>query len=238
MRALLVITLLALLHPAGASAASVKLLDCTTALEAADRSATFEARMRAVPGTAQMQLKFTLQAREPAEEWRRVAGPRLDRWIASDPGVRRYTFAKRVENLPAPAAYRVVVRFRWLGADGEILLRARETSATCRQPDLRPDLVVERVELQPAADPGSRRYVVPVRNDGRTAAGPFTVTLQSGDAVREDVTVDGLAPGERRVVVFEAPHCGGAPLVVTVDAAQAVDERDEADNVLQAACPL
>jgi hypothetical protein len=151
--------------------------------------------------------------------------------------VSRYSYAKTVVNLAAPAAYRMVVRFRRLDADGEVLTRTREVSRVCRQPDMRPDLEAERIEVLPALQPDRRRYVVTVRNGGRTAAGAFVVALQIGDEPPAELTVAGLAPGERRSLLFAGPACAeGAPPVVTVDSTQVVDEHDEDDNVLVSPC--
>jgi hypothetical protein len=222
---------------AAADGAGVKLLDCVPALEPQDRLAMFEARIAARRGSERMQLRFTLQVREPALEWRRVVAPGLDQWLTSDQGVRRYSYAKIVQNLSAPAAYRMVVRFRWLDADGDVLARSRSTSRPCRQPDMRPDIAAPQIEVGPAFAPESRRYAVTVRNGGRTAAGPFAVALAVGGTAPARLTVAGLEPGERRTVVLTGPACAaGEPLTVTVDPDDAVDERDEEDNVLVAAC--
>ena len=130
-RALLICALILCAFPAAASAASVKLLDCTPQ----DRAATFEARVNARSGSERMQLRFTLQVREGAlDAWRRVAAGGFDEWLTSAADVGRYSYTKMVRNLSAPAAYRMVVRFRWLDADGAVLRRAWDTSAPCRQP--------------------------------------------------------------------------------------------------------
>jgi len=174
-RALLLMTLFVLAFPAAAAAdgASVKLLDCVPALEPQDRMAMFEGRMTPRRGSERMQLRFTLQVREPAVEWRRVVAPGLDQWLTSNPGVRRYSYAKTVQNLAAPAAYRMVMRFRWLDAAGAVMARSRATSRACRQPDLRPELEALAVEVSPAVAPDRRRFAITVRNRGRIAAGPF-----------------------------------------------------------------
>lgn len=217
---------------AAADAASVKLLACVPALEGKDRSATFEARMRPASGSERMQVRFTLQVDEGVlGGWRRVAAPGLDQWLTSDPGVVRYSYSKTVQNLSAPAAYRMVVRFRWLDADSDLLARSRSTSRVCRQPDMRPDLAAMRID---AVDGG---YAVTLRNAGRTAAGAFAVTLRAGERQLEPLTVAGLAAGEWTVLTFAGPACSpGEPLTATVDAGDAVDERDEDDNGLAATC--
>jgi CARDB len=231
-RALLLSLLILCGFPAAASAESVKLLACVPALEGKDRAATFEARVRPARGSERMQVRFTLQVdKDLLGGWRRVAAAGLDEWLTSDPGVIRYSYAKTVQNLSAPAAYRMVVRFRWLDDEGEVLARSRVTSRVCRQPDMRPDLAAERIE---AVEGG---HAVTLRNAGRSAAGAFAVTLRVGDEQLQPLTVPGLAAGERTVLTFAGPACArGAALTATVDAEQAVDERDEDDDVLVATC--
>jgi hypothetical protein len=222
---------------ANARAASVKLLGCVPALEPADRTATFEARMRASAASDRMQLRFTLQTRVGvAVNWRRVVADGLGEWLTSAPLVSRYSYAKTVENLADHASYRMLVRFRWLDADGEVIGHARAVSRACRQPDMRPDLRPTRIEDVRAAD-GAASYHVTVRNAGRTAAGPFDVGLSVGGVVLAPLTLAGLEPGATGTVVFGGPPCApGAPLVATADVAASVDERDERSNVLVTTC--
>jgi hypothetical protein len=231
-RALLICALVLLGSPAAADAASVKLVECTPALAADARSATFEARMHAARGSERMQLRFTLQVSEGAlPGWRRVVADGLGRWQTSYPGVRRYSYAKTVRNLSAPASYRTVVRFRWLDEDGDVLMRSRATSRTCRQPDMRPELAAEEIV------PVEGGYEVAVHNGGRSDAGPFSVALAIGEHAFEPVAGDGVPARERRGVSLNAPPCRpGEPLTATVDAEDSVDERDEDDNLLVALC--
>jgi CARDB len=237
MRRALLTLVVFLAFPGAAQAASVRVTDCVPALDPEERTATFEARMRSVRDSERMQVRFALQAREDElHPWRRVVAEGFDTWLTSMPDVRRYSYAKTVVNLSAPAAYRTVVRFRWLDLDGAVVKSAREVSASCRQPDMRPNLVPRRVDVLPGPDADTRSYAVTVRNDGRSDADPFTATFQARDL--GTLAVLGLAPGAQRVVTFVAPPCtAGAPLTVTLDPDEAVDERDEDDNVLIAPCP-
>src|SRR5215217_1529311 len=135
------------------AAAGVKLLGCVPAVESADRTATFEARMRASAASYRMQLRFTLQTRVGAAvSWRRVVADGLGEWLTSAPLVSRYSYAKTVENLADHTSYRMLVRFRWLDADGEVIGRARAVSRACRQRDMRPDLRPTRIEAVPVAE--------------------------------------------------------------------------------------
>jgi hypothetical protein len=239
MRRVLLITLLALAFPAAASAATVKTVACTPALAPAARGATFAARMKAVKGSARMQLRFTLQVRaDGATSWRRVSAAGFDTWLSSQPGVRRYSYTRTIQNLTAPADYRTTVRFRWLDAGGDPLRTARDTSSGCRQPDLRPDLEIAGVDVAPAVRADQRRYTVTVRNAGRSDAAAFDLGLRVGDVELGPLPVFGLGAGARRDVTVTGPACtpDAAP-VVTADAGAAIDERDEDDNVLAAACP-
>ncbi len=238
MRRVLLLTLLALAFPAAAHAASVKTVGCTPALDGAARGATFEARMKAVKATERMQVRFTLQVRDDGEtSWRRVAATGFDTWLSSQAGVRRYSYTRTIQNLAAPAVYRTTVRFRWLDADGATLRSRRDTSGWCRQPDLRPDLEVTAVDVLPAPRADRRRYTVTVRNAGRTAAAAFDLGLRVGAEELGPLPVFGLAAGASRSVTVTGPPCtpDAAPLA-TADAGAAIDERDEDDNVLAAAC--
>ena len=48
-----------------------------------------------------------------------------------------------------PANYRVVVDFRWRDRAGKTMRTERAISPVCKQPDLRPDLVVRNVRRGP-----------------------------------------------------------------------------------------
>jgi hypothetical protein len=219
--------------------AKVVLTSCTTGLAASDRTVVYEGRMRRVTGTRTMQMRFALQARAPAaKHWSGVKGPGLGVWVTSDKGVARYSFTKRIENLGAPASYRVIVRFRWLDARGRRIDSDELTSKPCREPDLRPDLAARRIDVQRIGDPARRRYVVVVRNDGATAAGGFDVglTLPTGALAPEHV-VD-LGSGASTLVTFVGPRCeAGDTLTAVVDTGGLVDEADEDDDTLAVPCP-
>ena len=235
------IVLLALLAPASATATTpkVRLIDCEPALEQAQRFAVFEGRMGSVAGARRLQMRFTLQVRDAdTPRWHAVAAPGFGRWVSSNPGVSRYVYTKRVENLVAPASYRALVRFRWLGTDGRRLASRLATSPACGQPDLRPNLRPLDIMARPAPGPGTTRYAIPVVNRGRSPAGGVELALTVGGQVLPLQIVEQLEAGERRVVSVEGPSCKpGSELTVDVDPSGAVDERDEADNRLTLPCP-
>lgn len=243
-RWLIVLLVLALPSPAAAQTrvprnASVLLADCRTSLQQSQRAATFVGRMRMRGPAQKLQMRFTLQTRAGSESrWQRVAAPGWDVWVTSDPGVRAYTYEKRVENLAAPAQYRAVVRFRWRNALGRVVRTVRMGSPVCRQTDLRPDLRPLRLLVDARPDSTAARYMVPVVNLGRTASGPFILVVTVDGIDEPGQAVPSLAPGERRVVELAGRRCtpGAGGLYVRVDGAGQVDERNEADNSLARPC--
>ena len=233
--------LVSVLAPAAASAAPVgnaRLLACGSALDPVDRIATFEGRMRTVRGATRLQMRFTLQTRGKGQAgWDALPAPGFGKWLSSDTGVGRYVYTKRVVALFAPASYRTLVRFRWIGRGGRRIASDRATSPTCRQADLRPNLRPLAIDSRRGADPGHARYVVPVVNRGTTAAGPFDVVVTVDGTTLPPALTPGLEPGERALVEVEGPPCtAGSLLTVDVDPTGAVDERAEADNRLAVTC--
>ncbi len=196
-------------------------------------AAEFEARMETVPGAARMKMRFTLQARAPGRRsWRRVAAEGWGEWSSANPGVTRYSYARRVEDLIGPARYRVLVRFRWLDASGATIARDSDRSRSCRQPDLRPDL--ELLDLWTAGD---GRYLALVGNTGRGEAEDFDVALTVGEEELEPVTVDRLGAHRERVVELSGPVCEpDSELTAEADPDDLVEERSEADNALTVTC--
>lgn len=246
MKTALATALLALLLAAPAAAAPrpapsavARVTECISALAAPERHMVTEARMRTLPRAARLAVRFDLEARTPGRpRFLALKAPGFGVWNVARPAPRQYVYAKRVENLAAPAGYRMVVRFRWYDARGRRLASARRVSAVCEQPDLRPDLIPLRVDVEPGAAGDARRYVVPVRNTGRTAAGAFAVSLTVAGRALAPQAVPELAPGERVSLTWTAPVCApGSTIAVRVDADGAVDESDEADDALVRGCP-
>lgn len=217
--------------PAGAKPrASVDVTACRGSLDPELRVAAFEGAMRQVPGGERMEMRFTLRERPAAQRWRSLDAEGWDAWVGSDPGVVEYHYTRQVAGLAAPAAYRTVVRFRWLDAAGAVLARRKVTSEVCRQHDLRPDLHVAEAAFRDGA------WRVRLRNEGRTAAGPSTLVVQVG-AVEREVLVRSVKAGQDRTIDVLAPPCrAGQSLRAAADAEGAVDERDEGDNVLSRGC--
>ena len=237
--------LVALVLPGAASAAvpkyarGVTLTACERGAGDQGGAAVFEARMRSLPRTARMQLRYTLQVRTPdRNRYVALAAPGFGTWLGPSAGTARYVYTKRVENLLAPGSYRVKVRFRWLSASGGVLRRAKVISAACRQPDPRPNLTVRSLGVQAGSSEGRDRYVAFVRNTGRSTAGPSSLELTVAGTLLGSAPVDELAPGEGMLVSLEGPACSTGDMIeAEADADEAVDERNEDDNRLSRTCP-
>jgi hypothetical protein len=228
---LTVLLAVAALLPATASAASktasVKVLECDT--DAA--SATFESTMRTVVGASRMQVSFALQARADTGRWAAVKVPGFNRWLSARSGRSTFVYDKTIDGLAAPGEYRVVVRFRWRDAAGELVQSARRTSRACEQPDPRPDLRPVALERTPAG------WVLTVTNAGAGDAEPGYATLAAGGALLEGA-VPALAPGDDTGVYFTTPPCRpGETLTATVDPEDDLEEADEAGNAISVTCP-
>jgi hypothetical protein len=147
---------------AGGAAATVE--QCVTTGEQTDRSATFSAEMTAVAGTARMAMRIEVQERMPGEElFHAVSAPGLGVWRGSAPGVKIYQYVKQVTNLSSPAAYRALVRFRWLNDKGYVIRRAERHTLQCVQPASLP--------VTPPVTPGA-----PITPGGSTAGGSASST--------------------------------------------------------------
>ena len=217
-----------------------RLAACRTGPEAADRSATFTAGMRAVAGTRRMWMRFQLlQRTPPGTAFLPVRVDTWGRWQRSEPGRPGFIYTKRVEGLLAPAAYRAVVRFRWYGRGGRLLRSARRVTRACRQPDPRPNLRAGRLIAEAAPEPGAAIYRLVVANDGRGPAGPFDVVLTANELPQPPARLGGPAPGGAEVAAIVGPRCAaGSTVRIELDAASEVDEADEHDNVVDRPCPF
>jgi CARDB protein len=186
-------------------------------------------------------MRFDLFRHAPGSfAFKRVAAPGLGVWKRADAGVGRLRFKQKVENLTAPAAYRAVVSFRWINANGRVFARAQHVTPTCQQPDLRPNLRIGRITGLRTADRSIATYDVTVRNDGLSAARAFDVSLSVGGVpVVPTKTIGLLRAGLRVTLQFTGQRCTGTePIVATADAGGAVAESNETDNGLTVACPI
>jgi hypothetical protein len=192
----------------------------------ANRYAIFASQMTSIPQTNTMAVNFQLQERSGrAVPFAAVSAPGFGVWVSSQPGVGIYTSDHEVTALPAPAAFRVLVRARWFDRRHHVIRRAMRLSPVCVQPLLTPDLAIGALTRAPGAQPATVSYSVVVRNAGPAAAGPFQVSLSVGGVALPNVTVTGLAGGATQLVTFVGPRCAaGSTLTAIADPSGAVTE--------------
>jgi hypothetical protein len=124
---------------------SASLEQCTPSAVPAARSATFTGEMVATPATQRMAMRIELLEHVHGEPgYSPVSAPGLGVWRRSEAGVKLYRYVKQITNLQAPAVYRAIVHFRWLGEKGRVIKRAEARTARCVQPLLSPPLAGER----------------------------------------------------------------------------------------------
>lgn len=219
---------------------------CQTGMDPASRAVSVTTVMRPLPGTRRMALRFQLLwSHRQTGPFRPVRGGDLGSWIApanstlgQQPGD-VWILNKQVVDLAAPARYRFRVQFRWTGAHRRVLRTMSRTTGVCRQPELRPDLMVRRVSVTPTATAGVYAYNVVVANRGASAAGPFEVWFSpGGGAARQSRTVLGLAAHRGTTLRFLAGACSSvSPPTVTVDPSGQIDDFNRANNRLSVMCP-
>jgi hypothetical protein len=229
------------------SAATLDRFLCQAALEPAQREISVQAVMRPVTGTQRMVMRVELLQRTksggPVTEvsggdlgaWRTPSNPTLgqrpkDIWNVEHP----------VIGLSAPASYRFRVTFRWTGSHGKVLAKVQRYSRWCAQPELRPDLLVQSITIEPIPNqPAADRYIAVIRNQGASAAGPFEVLFTpSGPSSVQVHTITLLPAHARRQVTFIGPACAvaGAP-TISVDPGDQVADLNRSNNSLTATCP-
>ena len=216
---------------------------CVTALDPPSRAMSVTAVMRPLTGTSKLQIKFQLYSRSSSTHpCTRVKGGDLNRWVApSDPTLGRrsadvWTVIKQVVDLKAPATYRMRAIFRWLGPHDRVLGTMVRASASCYQPELRPDLQVKTISVEAVpGDTNANAYIAVIRNRGATAAGPFQVQFIDGSVVKSH-SVTGLPAHSTIHQRFLGPLCTSGPASVTADPVDAVDDYDHANNSLSVTC--
>jgi CARDB len=241
----LIVALLALAAPAVAHAQQpplrAKLTACSSGPLATDRVAAFTGSMPAIKGTRRMWMRFDVLSHPGSTTaFAPLKVPGLGVWQKSAPGrPGGFVFTQRVQGLVAPGAYKAVVRFRWYGNRGRLLRTATRETATCKQPDQRPDLQVARLTAVPGPGAAQATYALQVVNAGHGPAGPFDVLLSVSGPDRPAQRVTGLDPGDSTTLLFAAPRCApGSTVRIAVDARGEIGEVDERDDVVERTCPL
>jgi hypothetical protein len=115
--------------------AAATLEQCVTSGEQAERAATFQGEMTTIPGSAKMEMRVDVLERTPDEfAFHYVTFPGLGVWRTAAPGVKIYKYLKQVTNLSAPAAYRALIRYRWLNAKGKLMKALELRTPRCVEP--------------------------------------------------------------------------------------------------------
>jgi hypothetical protein len=212
-----------------------KVLECKSGDSSDTRTATFLGRMKTIPGTDRMLMRFTLMERFGDEKLHPLAIPELRAWRSAKPGIKDFRYKQTVTALQGGGEYRASVDFRWLDADGNLLRKAHRLSGPCRQQGDLPNLKVGTPSAQ-AGPEGTAVYVVPVVNDGKAIARDVAVELFVDGAAANVGHIDSVAPGETREVRFTGPACK-RNLRTVVDPPDTIKEQFESDNVTTVRCP-
>jgi len=220
---------------------SASLTACTTGASAADRSAHFTATMQALPRTRSMAISFDLFERAPHGTFTQVPAPGFGVWQTSNPGITTFTANENVLDLPAPAAFRAVVHYRWLNARHQLIRIDRRVSSPCVEllvPVAAPDLLIAAITQAPGSPPATTEdYSVTVRNRGAGAAGAFAVALDVGGTSLPAQTVSALAAGAAVTVQFTGPRCSaGAQVTATADPSGSISEPANARRTVSIQC--
>ncbi len=108
---------------------------CVTAPTQAGRSATFTGQMETVSGAHRMAIEIVVQEHTLEEEgFHTLTTAGLGSWQRSETGVKIYKVRQAVTDLPAPALFRAIVRYRWLNEKGQIIRHDERRTPICKQP--------------------------------------------------------------------------------------------------------
>jgi hypothetical protein len=227
---MLAVPLMILAAALPAPPATVKVVDCSVE----EASAAFYARMRPVPGSDRMWIRFTILERQ-AGGYEPLRARGLSRWHRSKPGVGAFGYRQTVRNLQPGGVYRAQVSFRWYSPDGELIERTRRTSSACRQYDDVPNLTSAVLGFEPTKVPGIVRYEMRISNDGSATAEDVEAQLSVDGAVVDTVTIDSLERDDSREVAVLGPACTRS-VSSMADPDGVIVESSEADNGHTVSC--
>jgi hypothetical protein len=237
----------AVLAPAAAQAASgdayLRGFACHRSLDPGKRSVTVTAVMATVAGTQRLQMRFQLQERT-AHGVVLIHGGDLGQWIAPTSSTLgqhpsdKWVVNHPVTGIPVPGSYRFKVSFRWLGSGGQVVGQVQRRTASCRQPDLRPNLYVRLLSSSKVS--GGDQYTVQVGNSGLTGATEVELAFSPGGAAQSAMKTIARLPAQSSVQrTFVGPACNAssAPATITVDPNDLIDVVSRADNSITVPCP-
>jgi CARDB protein len=214
---------------------SVTLSECHPSDDVTQRHASFAGQMHALPGTARMAMRFTLQERLLSTHFKSVSLPDLRPWRRSKPGARNFIYTQRVTALHDGGAYRMRVQFRWYDSNGNLLRKSVARSGVCRQPVPLPDLSISSITPAPGPSPNQTTYSISVLNDGSGEARDVSVSLKVDGAMVASSRIDLLPGNTSGVVQIVGPACSVA-LRAIADPDRSIPESDETDNALTVPC--
>jgi hypothetical protein len=217
---------------------SATVTGCVSGATAAQRSASFSAEIQTLPGARTLSISFSLYQRSAATGgWAEVSAPGFDVWQSSKPEIASFTANENVIDLPAPAAFRAVVRYRWLDRRHHVLRRAERVTPNCVMALPEPDLFIARLSRSAdGAGNGTQFYNVLVRNSG-VAAGPFSVALTVGSTALAPLTVAGLGAGSSQALQFTGPRCtAGTTFTAEIDPSGAITEPANPQRTVSIVC--
>jgi hypothetical protein len=108
---------------------------CVTAPTQADRSVTFTGQMETVAGAHRMAIEIVVQEHTIEEEgFHTLTTAGLGSWQRSEAGVKIYKVRQAVTDLPAPAVFRAIVRYRWMNEKGQVIRHDEHRTPICKQP--------------------------------------------------------------------------------------------------------
>jgi CARDB len=207
-----------------------------------ERYATFASQTiaQAVPGTVAMSVDFKLEERgATGTAFLPVKATGFGAWVTSQPRVGIFSYSHEVTALPAPAAFRVLVKARWIGRHKRVLHETAALSSVCVQPLLQPNVVIGRIVRASSGVGGQFQYTVEVRNVGPAPAGPFEVSLSIGSTALAPVTIAALPVGAAEPALFSGPACAaGMTLTATADPAHAIAEPVDPRRTATLSCPI
>lgn len=243
---------------------SAKADSCTKSSVIGERAYVIRADMYKVTGAKSMRVRFRAFRTLPGEAEKELSldgSEKLGTWEASVPAgssaVSHLVFYKRLYSLNAPATFRATVDFEWYGSGNTKIKSIYNVGvASCVQPDLRPDLYVEKVTVSAVVGKASSlRYRITVRNQGkgRSAASKLQVRVPIGSAIKTFTPVNSQgrelligrideAGSKRkasssdpivlsRTVLIDAERCSSGNAVIEVDPGNLLDESSGSNNV-------
>lgn len=220
-----------------------RMVSCTRSPKTDSRTAVVGASMRPIGDGTRLALKVDLfQKPLSGGRWTlRADVPGLGSWSEpSDPSIGTrsndvYKYRQAVGRLIVPYSYRFRVAFRWSDVNGRVVREETATTAVCREPDLRPDLTITNVTVEPGVTERTTIYNLTVRNIGRSAAVNIGISSPTSGirAIRR------LGPLESTEMMFIGPACTPElpGQTFTVDPSNLIDEARETNNSLLATCP-